>query len=59
MMTTSTSLAAGRSSPNSDAQPVPYMDCNSTSSGTSDMSDYIETLSLSSHSSSDNPDCMR
>lgn len=50
----------GRSSPSSDGvAPVPYMDCNSTSSGTSDMSDYIETLSLSSHSSSDNPDCMR
>lgn len=49
----------GRSSPNSDVPPVPYMDCTSTSSGTSDMSDYIETLSLSSHSSSDNPDCMR
>ncbi|XP_063626259.1 uncharacterized protein LOC134797819 [Cydia splendana] len=32
------------------------MDTHSTSSGTSDMSDYIETLSLtSSHSSSDNP----
>lgn len=30
-----------------------YIDSNSTSSGTSDMSDYIETLSLSSHSSSD------
>ncbi|EEB14856.1 conserved hypothetical protein [Pediculus humanus corporis] len=35
---------------------VPYMDSRSTSSGTSDMSDYIETLSLSSHSSSDAPD---
>ena len=32
---------------------VPYVDCRSTSSGTSDMSDYIETLSISSHSSSD------
>lgn len=32
---------------------VPYMDSRSSSSGTSDMSDYIETLSLSSHSSSD------
>lgn len=31
----------------------PYIDSRSTSSGTSDMSDYIETLSLSSHSSSD------
>lgn len=30
-----------------------HVDSNSTSSGTSDMSDYIETLSLSSHSSSD------
>lgn len=28
-----------------------HIDSNSTSSGTSDMSDYIETLSLSSHSS--------
>ncbi|XP_065215671.1 uncharacterized protein LOC135842242 isoform X2 [Planococcus citri] len=32
---------------------TPYVDCRSTSSGTSDMSDYIETLSLSSHSSAD------
>lgn len=32
---------------------VPYIDSRSTSSGTSDMSDYIETLSMSSHSSSD------
>lgn len=32
------------------------LDTHSTSSGTSDMSDYIETLSLtSSHSSSDSP----
>lgn len=31
----------------------PFVDSRSTSSGTSDMSDYIETLSLSSHSSSD------
>lgn len=30
-----------------------HIDSTSTSSGTSDMSDYIETLSLSSHSSSD------
>ncbi|XP_026682527.1 LOW QUALITY PROTEIN: uncharacterized protein LOC103513744 [Diaphorina citri] len=29
------------------------VDCRSMSSGTSDMSDYIETLSMSSHSSSD------
>ncbi|CAG9564413.1 unnamed protein product [Danaus chrysippus] len=36
------------------------LDTHSTSSGTSDMSDYIETLSLtSSHSSSDNPSGMR
>ncbi|CAG9564409.1 unnamed protein product [Danaus chrysippus] len=36
------------------------MDTNSTSSGTSDMSDYIETLSIcSSHSSSDTPITMR
>jgi hypothetical protein len=38
---------------------TPYVDSNSTSSGTSDMSDYIETLSLSSHSSSDVPEGMR
>lgn len=38
---------------------VPYIDSRSTSSGTSDMSDYIETLSLSSHSSSDTPDSLR
>lgn len=37
----------------------PYIDSRSTSSGTSDMSDYIETLSLSSHSSSDAPDGLR
>lgn len=46
-----------------DGQPlnstVPYIDSRSTSSGTSDMSDYIETLSLSSHSSSDVPDATR
>lgn len=36
------------------------MDTHSTSSGTSDMSDYIETLSMtSSHSSSDTPMGMR
>ncbi|KAJ0174404.1 hypothetical protein K1T71_009512 [Dendrolimus kikuchii] len=36
------------------------MDTHSTSSGTSDMSDYIETLSLtSSHSSSDTPTGLR
>lgn len=35
---------------------VPYIDSHSTSSGTSDMSDYIETLSMSSYSSSDTPD---
>lgn len=38
---------------------VPYIDSRSTSSGTSDMSDYIETLSMSSHSSSDVPDASR
>ncbi|KAK0179499.1 hypothetical protein PV327_005245 [Microctonus hyperodae] len=38
---------------------TPYIDSRSTSSGTSDMSDYIETLSLSSHSSSDTPDSLR
>lgn len=38
---------------------TPYTDSRSTSSGTSDMSDYIETLSLSSHSSSDTPDNLR
>ncbi|XP_050525294.1 uncharacterized protein LOC126896501 isoform X2 [Daktulosphaira vitifoliae] len=32
---------------------IPFLDSQSTSSCTSDMSDYIETLSLSSHSSSD------
>lgn len=37
----------------------PYIDSRSTSSGTSDMSDYIETLSLSSHSSSDTPEGLR
>lgn len=37
----------------------PYIDSRSTSSGTSDMSDYIETLSLSSHSSSDTPESLR
>ncbi|CAH0392409.1 unnamed protein product, partial [Bemisia tabaci] len=36
-----------------------YTDSRSTSSGTSDMSDYIETLSLSSHSSSDTPEGFR
>ncbi|PNF43168.1 hypothetical protein B7P43_G15659 [Cryptotermes secundus] len=50
----------GFSSPGADgAIVVPYMDSRSTSSGTSDMSDYIETLSLSSHSSSDTPDSLR
>ncbi|XP_022916434.1 uncharacterized protein [Onthophagus taurus] len=34
---------------------VPVCPSGSTSSGTSDMSDYIETLSMSSHSSSDAP----
>lgn len=48
------------SSPNGDgALVVPYTDSRSTSSGTSDMSDYIETLSVSSHSSSDTPDSIR
>lgn len=37
----------------------PYVDSRSTSSGTSDMSDYIETLSLSSHSSSDAQDGLK
>lgn len=37
----------------------PYVDSRSTSSGTSDMSDYIETLSLSSHSSSDATENLR
>ncbi|XP_055624394.1 uncharacterized protein LOC129767470 isoform X2 [Toxorhynchites rutilus septentrionalis] len=41
------------------ATTAPYIDSRSTSSGTSDMSDYIETLSLSSHSSSDTPEGMR
>ncbi|XP_069669405.1 uncharacterized protein [Periplaneta americana] len=49
----------GFASPGADgAIVVPYMDSRSTSSGTSDMSDYIETLSLSSHSSSDTPDSL-
>lgn len=38
---------------------VPYMDSRSTSSGTSDMSDYFETLSLSSYSSSDTHDSLQ
>ncbi|XP_054290962.1 uncharacterized protein LOC129005949 isoform X2 [Macrosteles quadrilineatus] len=38
---------------------VPYIDSHSTSSGTSDMSDYIETLSLSSYTSSDTPDSLQ
>ncbi|XP_024086265.1 uncharacterized protein LOC106668392 [Cimex lectularius] len=47
-------------SPNGDgAIIVPYIDSRSTSSGTSDMSDYIETLSMSSHSSSDTPESLR
>jgi len=33
---------------------IPFIDSQSTSSETSDISDYIETLSLSSHSSSEN-----
>lgn len=37
----------------------PCPDSRSTSSGTSDMSDYIETLSLSSQSSYDAPDSLR
>lgn len=41
------------------ASTVPYIDSRSTSSGTSDMSDYIETLSLCSHSSSDVPEAAR
>ncbi|XP_049947535.1 uncharacterized protein LOC126455818 [Schistocerca serialis cubense] len=50
----------GFQSPGGDsAIVVPYPDSRSTSSGTSDMSDYIETLSLSSHGSSDVPDSMR
>lgn len=50
----------GYTSPGGDgAIVVPYIDSRSTSSGTSDMSDYIETLSLSSHSSSDTPESLR
>lgn len=49
----------GYSSPGDGTMGPPYMDSRSTSSGTSDMSDYIETLSLSSHSSSDAPDSLR
>lgn len=48
----------GFSSPG-EVSGTPYIDSRSTSSGTSDMSDYIETLSLSSHSSSDTPDSLR
>ncbi|XP_034945798.1 uncharacterized protein [Chelonus insularis] len=48
----------GFSSPG-ETSGTPYIDSRSTSSGTSDMSDYIETLSLSSHSSSDTPDSLR
>ncbi|XP_046628070.1 uncharacterized protein LOC124308934 isoform X1 [Neodiprion virginianus] len=48
----------GFSSPG-EVSATPYTDSRSTSSGTSDMSDYIETLSLSSHSSSDTPDNLR
>lgn len=48
----------GFGSPN-EVTGTPYIDSRSTSSGTSDMSDYIETLSLSSHSSSDTPDNLR
>lgn len=46
---------------NSDETPTKNRcpDSRSTSSGTSDMSDYIETLSLSSHSSTETPDCLR
>jgi hypothetical protein len=36
-----------------------FIDSRSTSSGTSDMSDYIETLSLSSHSSSETAEGLR
>lgn len=51
----------GYSSPNDHTSITgpPYIDSRSTSSGTSDMSDYIETLSLSSHSSSDTPEGLR
>lgn len=47
-----TSLASTGGSASGSGGP-PFVDSRSTSSGTSDMSDYIETLSLSSHSSSD------
>ncbi|XP_043253869.1 uncharacterized protein LOC122398232 [Colletes gigas] len=50
--------AKGFNSPG-EVSSAPYIDSRSTSSGTSDMSDYIETLSLSSHSSSDTPDSLR
>lgn len=46
-------LFADCTSPADTTVSIPYVDCRSTSSGTSDMSDYIETLSISSHSSSD------
>ncbi|KAL6447157.1 hypothetical protein ACFW04_001462 [Cataglyphis niger] len=51
-------VAKGFNSPG-EVSNTPYIDSRSTSSGTSDMSDYIETLSLSSHSSSDTPDSLR
>lgn len=46
---------------NSENPTVPVFthDSQSTSSATSDMSDYIETLSLSSYSSSDTPESLR
>ncbi|XP_047106841.1 uncharacterized protein LOC124776045 [Schistocerca piceifrons] len=51
--------ARGFQSPGGESAVVaPYMDSRSTSSGTSDMSDYIETLSVSSHSSSDVQDAL-
>lgn len=48
----STSLTSNNGSVSGSGGPA-FVDSRSTSSGTSDMSDYIETLSLSSHSSSD------
>lgn len=49
----------GSASENTTTGQPGYVDSRSTSSGTSDMSDYIETLSLSSHSSSDAQENLR
>ncbi|XP_039284795.1 uncharacterized protein LOC111049973 [Nilaparvata lugens] len=48
-----------KGSGNTSTTTILGIDSQSTSSATSDMSDYIETLSLSSYSSSDTPDGLR